>query len=38
MNPRPSNAPSEDHSRSAIVIPAGSNAQEICEVREMRLI
>jgi hypothetical protein len=38
MNPRPRNAPSEDHSRSAIVIPAGSIAQETCEVREMRLI
>jgi hypothetical protein len=37
MNPRPSNAPSEDHSRSAIVILGGSIAQEIREVREMRL-
>jgi hypothetical protein len=36
MNPRPSNAPSEDHSRSAIVIPVGLIAQEIRG--EMRLI
>jgi hypothetical protein len=38
MNPRPSNAPSENHSRNAIVIPVGSIAQEIRKVREVRLI
>ena len=37
MNPRSSNAPSEDDSRSATVIPAGFLAREIREIPEMRL-
>jgi hypothetical protein len=38
MNPRSSNAPSEDHSRrSATMTPAGSIAREIREIRETRL-
>jgi hypothetical protein len=36
MNPRSSNAPSEDHSRRATVIPAGFIAREIREIPEMR--
>ncbi len=36
MNPRPSNAPSEDHSRSATVTLAGLIAREIREAPEMR--
>jgi hypothetical protein len=36
MNPRSSNAPSEDHSRRATMIPAGLIAREIREAPERR--
>jgi hypothetical protein len=36
MNPRPSNTPSEDHSRAATVTSAGFIAREFREVPEMR--
>jgi hypothetical protein len=36
MNPRPSDAPSEDHGRSATVTAAGSIARETREVPEKR--
>lgn len=38
MNPRPSNAPSEDHSRSATVIRAGIIAREHREIPEASAI
>jgi hypothetical protein len=38
MNRRSSNAPSEDPSRRATVIPAGLIAREIREAQEMRRI
>jgi hypothetical protein len=37
MNPRSSNTPSEDDSRSATVVSAGFLAREIREIPEMRL-
>lgn len=36
MNPRPSNAPSEDHSRRATMISAGFLAREFREIPETR--
>lgn len=36
MNPRPSNTPSEDHSRGATVRAAGFLAREIREIPETR--
>jgi len=38
MNPRPSNASSEDHSRRATVITAGLDAQEIRGIPEARAL